>query len=341
MSGRSSSGQGVSQIVIPPANAGSHGDPGVGNGITGRDTIDERGMRAKTWNRMGTSHPSCGADVDYLGLPRLPIMKNPMLRKTSNMLFGMLLLLAMPTTAQVIDDPFESVGDETYLEFNPANNWTAASDFGFTDHAGPTAFLSAYGGVDTLEVGIVKPLGGNMQNTTYDVSFYFGKYWATGLAFSDLYQLYIGSPDGISVWDSVPTPTVDGEWLKWSGTFTPAVTDIGQPFHFGFSLTYYPGHSFAIDGPVQVFDPSTGIAATTALPAPELLYAPGMRQVTVLSSRQITDPVVFDSQGRCVQVRSEQHQQGMTFDTSSLPPGHYSVRFSVDGAPCAKRFVVL
>jgi hypothetical protein len=265
-------------------------------------------------------------------------MKNPTI---PSVLFGLLLTYTMPTLGQVIDDPFESVGDETYVEFNPANNWTVASDFGFTNHAGPTAFLSAYGGVDTLEVGIVKPLGGSMQNTTYDVSFYFGKYWAEGLAFSDLDQLYIGSPDGISVWDSVPTPTVDGEWLKWSGTFTPAITDIGQPFNFGFSLMYYPGHSFAIDGPVQVFDLSTAIAPTTSQQAPELIYTPGVRQVTIRSSQHVAAPIVFDAQGRCMRVISEQQPSGLTVDTSPLPTGHYALQFSVEGVPCVKRFVVL
>ncbi len=268
------------------------------------------------------------------------MMTNPTPRKTPSVLFGVLLLFATPASGQVIDDPFESVGDETYVTFNPANNWTVASDFGFAGHAGPTAFLSAYGGTDTLEVGIVKPLGGSMQNATYDVSFHIAKYWATGLAYSDLDQLYIGSPDGISVWDSVPTPTVDGEWLRWSGTFTPALTDIGQPFHFGFSLTYYPGHSFALDGPVQVFDLSTGISPITPQPVPELFYIPGMRQVSIRSSRHVTDPIVFDTQGRCLQLRSERRSDGWTLDSSSLPNGHYAVQFLVEGAPCVKGFVV-
>lgn len=211
-------------------------------------------------------------------------------------------------TAQVITDAFDGVGNETYTGVNGFGpfNWVNAINFNFPTQQGSNAFLSNYTGFPIPNIGMVKLFATTMDATTYRVAFYCSRYSSTNtLAYSDYDTLYIGSPDGTMVWDTVPTPAVDYEWVRWSGLYTPAPSDIGEPFKFGFSVTINSGTSFALDGPVTATDISTGI--TTQLDNEEQLmaFADLASQTIVLRAAEpMAAMELFDAQGHRVLARS-------------------------------------
>lgn len=57
------------------------------------------------------------------------------------------------------------------------------------------------------------------------------------------------------VWTSTPQPMVDGQWVRWSGTYTPSPSDIGQPFVFNASFSLGGRTSLGFDGPVSAVSP--------------------------------------------------------------------------------------
>ena len=265
-------------------------------------------------------------------------------RAAQLMTLCLLLIHGSVVTAQVINDPFEEAGDESYAPGGFGSfNWVTATDFGFSDHAGAEGFLSAYSGTPIANIGMVKPLGGSMAATTYRVSFHVSKYFASGIPFSEFSELYIGSATGTSVWDTVPTPGIDGVWEKWSGTFTPDAADIGQPFAFGFTLTLFSGRSIAIDGPVIVKDLATGLPEQQGANADlQVLFAPGQPYVDLHCEVPIVEMVVHDAQGRCVSSDRGAAGNDRRVDAALLPPGPYSVRcLCADGSWRVGRFLVL
>jgi hypothetical protein len=48
---------------------------------------------------------------------------------------------------------------------------------------------------------------------------------------------------------------VDGQWVRWSGTYTPSPSDIGQPFVFNASFSLGGRTSLGFDGPVSAVSP--------------------------------------------------------------------------------------
>lgn len=205
------------------------------------------------------------------------------------------------TRAQVIDATFDGAGDETYTGVNGFGsfNWVNAINFGFPSQQGANAFLSNHTGFPLANIGMVKPFTTLMANTTYRVSFYCSRYSSTlTLGIDDYDTLYIGSRHGTMVWDTVPTPVNEYQWVRWSGLYTPAPVDIGEPFAFGFSLTLNSGTSFALDGPITATDLSTGITHT--LDAPEdFLVSPttDASRIEVRCSRPLRTIELFDARG--------------------------------------------
>jgi len=51
-------------------------------------------------------------------------------------------------------------------------------------------------------------------------------------------------------WTDTPVPSVADVWVKWTGTYTPAPSDVGQPFHFEAIFNLDGMHSIGIDGPI-------------------------------------------------------------------------------------------
>jgi hypothetical protein len=58
------------------------------------------------------------------------------------------------------------------------------------------------------------------------------------------------------VWTSTPTPVINATWYKWSGTYTPALSDVGGQFVFTAIFDLDARHSIALDGMV-VPEPAT------------------------------------------------------------------------------------
>ena len=94
-------------------------------------------------------------------------------------------------------------------------------------------------------------------------------YSQLGVPFSDFSTLYIGGPLGTMNWTNTPTPTVVGEWVEWSGTYTPHPSEIGQPFEFGmvFDFVGSTPRGIGIDGNVSA------IAQTVPEPSGLLLIS--------------------------------------------------------------------
>jgi hypothetical protein len=258
-------------------------------------------------------------------------------------LLSALLAAAPASMAQLINDPLEPLGDESYQPGGfGAFNWVDAATQGFPNHQGQTAFLTAYSGTPIEDIGMTKPLGGAMSSTNYRVSFYMAKYYASGIPFAEFSELYIGSANGTSVWDSVPTPTVDGEWLRWSGTFTPDASDIGSPFSFGFTLTLLSQRSMAIDGPLTVEDLSTGNVQTFD---PHDDHQPRIAQnahgISITGAVPLRSVRVIDAQGREHETQCALTSGSATISTEGLSRGFYLIRWEgTDGSLMAHRFAV-
>ncbi|MBK9276039.1 MAG: hypothetical protein IPM49_16075 [Flavobacteriales bacterium] len=248
--------------------------------------------------------------------------------------FGSLTLIALaftcsPTQAQ-FSDSFDGAGNETYPGVNGFGsfNWVNALNFGFATQQGQSAFLSNYTGLPIAHIGMIKPFTTIMQNTTYRVSFSCSRYSSTStLGIADYDTLYIGSRHGTMVWDTVPTPVNDYEWVRWSGLYTPAPQDIGQPFSFGFSITLNSGISFALDGPMTITDVATGIAQELiALDELVITPDPGGAGMQVRAERPMADVEVFDARGARVVAAPALSGTSWHFGTAGLPSSLYIVR---------------
>lgn len=239
--------------------------------------------------------------------------------------------------AQVIADVFDGVGNETYPGVNGFGgfNWVNALNFGFSSQQGSNAFLSNYTGPPLANIGMIKPFSAVMANTTYRVAFYCSRYSSINtLSLASYDTLYIGSRHGTMVWDTFPTPLADYDWVRWSGLYTPAPQDIGQPFKFGFSLTLYTQTSFALDGPVTAMDVNTGI--TERLDAPSGLLAafdPNGSCVRVQCDGPMTELDLYDASGALLRRERVPHRPSALIDTGALPGGMYVLRaWLVDGS---------
>ncbi|MFZ1688221.1 MAG: hypothetical protein WAU70_12400 [Flavobacteriales bacterium] len=253
--------------------------------------------------------------------------------------------LPSPTSAQVFTDVLDGAGNEVYTGVNGfgAFNWVSALNFGFSTQHGSNAFLSNLTGQPIPDIGMVKPFSTTMGATTYRVAFYCSRYSSPNtLAYSDYDTLYIGSPAGTMVWDTVPTPITDFQWVRWSGLYTPAPADIGQPFKFGFSITLNNGTSFALDGPVTATDISTGII--TRLDAPDILTAfmdPARSSLVVRSADPMETMELVDVHGRTTARTQVAAATSVTTDISALSAGLYVVRaYTLNGHMLCGRVVL-
>lgn len=219
---------------------------------------------------------------------------------------GLWFMCAMPAGAQTISTPFEPELTDTLYLLN-TSNWCDCAEVSVTAHSGPLALLSANGNADiTLDsLGVWKDLGGPMEDTVYDVSFWIATYYDElhGVSIGDFHDLYIGGPEGEMTWDSVPQPTVPGEWIKWHGTYRPAADEVGQSMAFKAFFDLAPLHAIALDGPVEArISTETVLAVTASLPpigirvdlqggTPSILIPDGLRATQIL---------VVDASGRMV-----------------------------------------
>jgi hypothetical protein len=165
------------------------------------------------------------------------------------------LAISINSNSQVINDLFDKLnGANIYFDLN-SENWISGSEFDITPNAGIEMFLSANGNSTGTfsNIGIEKTIGGIIENKKYKVSFFISKYSNLyGMDFSDFLEIKIGGQNGIIIWDTMPTPTIDGQWVKWTGRYTPAISDIGAPFIFKAKFDLDALHSIAIDGPIVV-----------------------------------------------------------------------------------------
>lgn len=157
-------------------------------------------------------------------------------------------------TSQIINDVFDmSPGLNFYQNGLSDANWVNASNFNLVNHAGDQAFLSANGtGVPADSLGIIKELGGEIQDSVYTVAFFIAKYSLTSVSIDDFIHLRIGGAKGTYQWIHTPRP-IQGMWQQWVGIYTPDSADLGAPFDF-VAVFNLPGgnNSIAIDGPVTV-----------------------------------------------------------------------------------------
>lgn len=288
----------------------------------------------------------CGKDVTYLGHTTTSTTMVPLSsshRSFTFVLLSITLFVFSPAYAQLLSDPLEELGDETYFGFG-AGNWADANDFGFSNHAGNEAFLSNYTGTPLNDLGMIKPLNAIIGSGSYRVSFYYSRYSSIDpVPYSEYDSLYIGSPNGSMIWDTVPTPATTGVWLRWSGVFTPAPQDIGEPFRFGFTLDLASGTSLAIDGPLEIVDLATSMAEPDMANGPLQVFSDLQRRsVTVRGSQPFKELLIIDAMGRVLHAPSQVITNGREIDASMLPSGHYSIVVSgSDGAIGKGCFVVM
>lgn len=250
---------------------------------------------------------------------------------------AVLALCAMPIEAlrsQVITDVFDGAGNETYTGTNGFGpfNWVNALNFGFASQQGSNAFLSNYTGPPISNIGMRKPFSAVMANTTYRVAFYCSRYSSVNtLSLSSYDTLYIGSSRGTMVWDTVPTPAADYEWVRWSGLYTPATEDIGEPFMFGFSLTLPNLTSFALDGPVTATDVATGITERLDEPMPiGARWDPTGAWLVVSCAVPLSRVELYDTRGLLLYAQSVRSGTTATVAASRIAAGMLLVRAQLE-----------
>ena len=152
-----------------------------------------------------------------------------------------------------------------------------SSFFGLTANSGSKFFESDNGNFNHDFVGehLAKRLGGVIEDSSYDVSFYIaannlGGQNMSAVEFSDFSSLAIGGAGGTMNWIATPTPIPDGGWVEWSGRYTPSASDIGQPFQFRMVVDIDSRHSLAIDGLMT---------AVAVIPEPGCFLLVGMASV--------------------------------------------------------------
>src|SRR5687767_13585280 len=235
----------------------------VGVGPTGRMPVyqprdTKKSSRAKPQRDSSSSATSSGYNV---GAPVSQVRttasaKEGKMRSVSPasvvVVFGLVFGTAGRSEA-AITNPFDrDIGANTYQNgFSDVGNWPTTTD-GLRPRAGNDFFATALASPGEYhDIGMTKDLGGLIENTPYEVSFFIAKYYGesfTGAQFADFNKLRIGGPDGSMEWLETPAPTVRNQWVQWVGRYTPAPGDVGQPFLFEFALAELRlGMSMAID----------------------------------------------------------------------------------------------
>ena len=153
----------------------------------------------------------------------------------------------------VLINPFDlAPGMNTYIGGLNDDNWS-------TEFVQPNAGVAFFGSANSNQMGsfaglgLTKDLGGVVEDTTYEVSFFVTMYIAgfSGIELADFSTLRIGGPGAMVEWTSTPTPTVEDEWVQWTGTYTPAPADLGGPFIFEMVFDLDAQHAVGFDGVVS------------------------------------------------------------------------------------------
>ena len=183
-------------------------------------------------------------------------------------------LLTLCSHGQVLSNVFDrTIGQNTYTNMlngedaSESDVWTD-SLAGLLPQSGADFFASANGNTNItfLSIGLTKVLGGTIEARPYLVSFFVAKYndrpapASRGVEFADFLLLRIGGMDGTMVWTNTPTPAVDGQWVQWSGIYTPAAADVGKPFLFHAVWDERPLVAIAIDGPMVARPPGPALS---------------------------------------------------------------------------------
>ena len=172
------------------------------------------------------------------------------------LLFGIIITAAltfqaMGVNASGINNVFDkNIGSNTYFGGTGDFNWITFIN-GLNPNSGSEFFALGNGSYDEYasNIGINKDLGEQIQDQEYEVSFYVAKYDnLDGIDFADFSTLIIGGLDGNMSWISTETPTINNQWVQWSGTYTPTASDVGDPFVFKAIFDLDPRHTIAIDG---------------------------------------------------------------------------------------------
>jgi hypothetical protein len=173
-------------------------------------------------------------------------------------------LLVIGSHGQALSNIFDvAIGQNTYTNMltrdgsSESDVWVN-SFAGMIPRSGTSFFASANGNTNItfLSIGLTKVLGGTIEARPYLVSFFVAKYndrpapASRGVEFADFLSLRIGGMDGTMLWSNTPTPVVDGQWVQWSGIYTPAPADVGKPFLFHAVWDERPLVAIAIDGPM-------------------------------------------------------------------------------------------
>ena len=154
---------------------------------------------------------------------------------------------------EVLMNPFDlAPGMNTYVGGLTDENWS-------TEYVQPNAGVAFFGSANGNQMGsfaglgLTKDLGGVVEDTPYEVSFFVTMYIAgySGIELADFSTLRIGGPGGMVEWTSTPTPTVEDEWVQWTGTYTPAPADLGGPFIFEMVFDLDAQHAVGFDGVVS------------------------------------------------------------------------------------------
>jgi hypothetical protein len=253
-----------------------------------------------------------------------------------------------------IADFDKTPGDNTYFGGLNDDNWidnteASAAPINLPVHAGTQALMSGNGNTTGSfpDLGIEKNLGGSIEDKTYTVSFYIATYGvSSGIAFSDFTTLYIGGAEGSTVWTSTATP-VSGQWVKWTGTYTPALSEVGQQFMFKAIFDLKAKTSIAIDGTIDIVSGTT--TATTS--------HSNMNDVSVYPNpfnENLTIDLSKNSDYSSVEIFNVAGEKIHTIDTSLTiatwngvcsngtvaPNGLYTLLIQKDGATIVKRIIL-
>jgi hypothetical protein len=183
-----------------------------------------------------------------------------------------LVVLTSSADAQFAQNVFDkSSGANTYYtngigEHLDDSNWQSTFA-GLSPNAGSEFLASGNGNQNHnfVDIGLSKDLGGVVQNHPYTVSFFIARYLdLQPIQVSDFSVLSIGGPTGTMNWTNTPAPIVNDQWYKWTGTYTPSISDVGGAFTFNAVFTLRSMSAIAIDGLIKVPEPATSFLAVTA-----------------------------------------------------------------------------
>jgi len=272
-SGTESDGNGDSNGTVSASATGSQTDPGTDTtvtptpttGVTGEasDTQDDDGTASLSATGTGTSTSSSSTTDGTTGSSDDTSSSTEASTSTSDETTGTAAGSETTTASEstgdtgqgvdVLMNPFDlGPGMNTYVGGLNDDNW--GTEF-VQPNAGGAYFGSANGNQmgSLAGLGLTKDLGGVVEDTTYEVSFFVTMYIAgfSGIELADFSTLRIGGPGGMVEWTSTPTPTVEDEWVQWTGTYTPAPADLGGPFIFEMVFDLDAQHAVGFDGVVS------------------------------------------------------------------------------------------